>query len=1626
MGAATTVNGTLSLTSGALNLNGQTLNLGNAATISRAGGSLSTAPSFGSAVNVTYAQNGSSITTGAEIPTSSSVLNNLTVATTNGVTLGAAATVNGTLSLASNLTLGSNNLTLSASHAVVGTPSTSNHIVTNGSGYVTTSAAYSSAYTFPVGYNSSNYNPVAITPVSEIPTVSVAAISPALTNSLKAMWTIGGLTSASTTIAFPWNSTTDAVGTAQRGGMVYSYVSSSWGTAIDGTGTSGTSPNYTTSLNGVAIADPSTFTVGAPSAATLALTSEVGTDVQSVNTSTSITNIVYEWSGSATTASISWTGTANSSTRPTGITVVIDNVNNEVTISGKATVVGNYGFTVLTDGSPAASKSGTISVATTATVTVATISAVTAGNIFPGSINNVLTSFSVLASGSSATITSVSIPFNTTLAAVELSNYNLYYTTGTSFNTSTLLATVSTTLATSPISFTGFTKTIASGARGYFWLTTDLSNLAVLGHTLTAGAISSSNLGFSLVVNVTGTASAGGTQIVTNPIYYNVSNSDVSNVNNWGDNTDGSGLHPSNFTGSNATYNLNNGLLNTLTSTTTFSGSGSVLSIGSTAGLKINTGVTMTVSSATMTIISGGALTIAGTLINSGTVTNGTTSAKFIVNGTYQHNVDGGSVPTATWNTGSTLNVTGMAGTNIGQMNQNFYNIIWNCPSQSINANWTWRSNAIVIGGDIQILASGTTGAIKIIGLTDGLGTSPFNYTINGNVSISGNSYLSCNASSTVNLNYNITVNKNFTIYSGATYSFHAATSVQTQVLNIKGDFSNAGTITSNTATDNNTLNFNGSGTHVFNNTGTFTSTLSATTVIVNSGNNVLVSSAATIPGLNVMSGGTVTNNSTLSILFGLIDNGTITGLGTTVMAGTSATAQAISGTGTVTNFTLNNTGSGATVSTGANNLGITGVLTLQSGLLTTNGNLTFKSTSIANTGTLAPYGVSPNTGTISGLVTVERYIPTGYRAYRDMAAQLSGAGTIYTNWQEGGDLPKVTGNTYTSGTGIFITGPSATLANTGSNYSVATYTSGQPAPILGNGYLDYSINGNTSAYSYTNGSAYSAASGGYVGFNAITSTNVSLDPFAGYRVLVRGDRSFNLATTPIVNYYNVGLRMVNATTLRTKGGKLITGTVTYNTTNASGTTYDGATITSSAAALSSTVGAFNMITNPYVCPVKWGTGTNSNDATTVFGTPGTTGINGSYWYLNPTLGATGFYAAYNALSGGNTYPNYPTGNSTGTYGYQYIQPGQAFFVQNSSTSPQVVFTEQCKAASSTKTSVFGATKPLSKLYVGLLKEDSVSTYTQKDGAAVAFASTFGNTVYGPQDALKFGNATDNIYIIDKGKNLSIDGRLPATATDVLPIALIKMSGKNYKLVVNAIDFDANGYIPVLKDNYKGTVKELSLGLDTITFTVDTTITASFANRFSLGFKPTTLAVNSIVASATLNNKIATISWNTVGEKGVSRYEVEKSTDAKAFTKVAQATAKNTAAASYSATDNTVISSTYYRIKVISEVGIISYSNVAKLATNNSPLTTSSLYPNPLKGSKVLNVTIGNLAAGKYTVTITNVLGQKVHEEAINHQGGSASHAITITNTLAAGTYSVIVRDANNQSFYQSNISVQP
>ncbi|MFZ4619338.1 MAG: T9SS type A sorting domain-containing protein [Bacteroidota bacterium] len=163
-----TVNGTIRMTSGSIdNSNGNiSVAMGNGTVISRATGTISNAPTFGTSVDLRYTSISQSITTGPELPTSSSVLNNLTLSGTGQtVTLGASPVVNGVLTLSGGtLILGAQNITLASGASIAGTPSSSSMIVSNSTGELRKEFSGTGSFTYPVGDNTgtAEYSPATL------------------------------------------------------------------------------------------------------------------------------------------------------------------------------------------------------------------------------------------------------------------------------------------------------------------------------------------------------------------------------------------------------------------------------------------------------------------------------------------------------------------------------------------------------------------------------------------------------------------------------------------------------------------------------------------------------------------------------------------------------------------------------------------------------------------------------------------------------------------------------------------------------------------------------------------------------------------------------------------------------------------------------------------------------------------------------------------------------------------------------------------------------------------------------------------------------------------------------------------------------------------------------------------------------------------------------------------------------------------------------------------------------------------------------------------------------------------------------------------------------------------------
>ncbi len=231
-----TIPGTLTLTLGQFDNNGaaddKVLTLGDGATISRARGTLSTAPVFGSSVNLSYTSTVENVTTGNEAPTSNSTLADLEVTSNQGITLGSNLTVNDTLSFgtsASTIATGTYTITLASFASLVG-EITGRYVIGN----LTTSRN--------VGTGSSNFGGIGVTLSSgsdNLGNVSVTRVSGANgivtgngNNSIARKWTIQSDNPPTNgrELTLSWLSSDDngKIFSANNKAIVYSYNGSSW------------------------------------------------------------------------------------------------------------------------------------------------------------------------------------------------------------------------------------------------------------------------------------------------------------------------------------------------------------------------------------------------------------------------------------------------------------------------------------------------------------------------------------------------------------------------------------------------------------------------------------------------------------------------------------------------------------------------------------------------------------------------------------------------------------------------------------------------------------------------------------------------------------------------------------------------------------------------------------------------------------------------------------------------------------------------------------------------------------------------------------------------------------------------------------------------------------------------------------------------------------------------------------------------------------------------------------------------------------------------------------------------------------------------------------------------------
>jgi hypothetical protein len=159
---------------------------------------------------------------------------------------------------------------------------------------------------------------------------------------------------------------------------------------------------------------------------------------------------------------------------------------------------------------------------------------------------------------------------------------------------------------------------------------------------------------------------------------------------------------------------------------------------------------------------------------------------------------------------------------------------------------------------------------------------------------------------------------------------------------------------------------------------------------------------------------------------------------------------------------------------------------------------------------------------------------------------------------------------------------------------------------------------------------------------------------------------------------------------------------------------------------------------------------------------------------------------------------------------------------------------------------------------------------------------------------------------------------------------------------------------------------------NTITVTGEST-------EYILGKLGAPLPLSLISFTGSKNNNDALLQWKTANEIGVSKFEVQRSTNGQTFETIGTVAAGGSL---YSLTDANAFSSrtvVYYRLKSIDTDGRVTYSSIIKLTTQTSAAIT--IYPNPV--SDVL--TIAGLKQNG-TITLYNQEGKLLQQQTVSAQ----------------------------------------
>lgn len=892
----------------------------------------------------------------------------------------------------------------------------------------------------------------------------------------------------------------------------------------------------------------------------------------------------------------------------------------------------------------------------------------------------------------------------------------------------------------------------------------------------------------------------------------------------------------------------------------------------SAAGVTIISGHTVTVN-ATSTIP---ATTVAtgATLKATAQITLGTT---LTVNGTYEHAMNGGNIPISVWNNESLLLIDGITGSIPTGIDQDFYNFTWNCTSQSADIGGIW-SDARHIKGNVTITGTGTK-YLRLMSMTAGVTKT---LTIDGNLVLNGG-LLTSNGSSAAGASV-INIGGNLSVGTGSTLLFNNGSGASPCTINLTGNFLiNGGTLSSKSASDNVTINFIG-GVQTYTNTGTFNTSLSATTINVNGGSTLDIASQ-TIGGLlifNLKSNAKLKTSHVNGVSGNFTTSGTKTFNPNSSFEFYGTETNAVTGANmpqSVKDVTITNS-NGVSLS---NDLTITGSLVtnstvkLNSKILTINGNLQINnggsidaapvygsaSTLIYNTGgtygrwkeldssTPANLQLSNNTTlnypngaiverTFSGNLTID----AGSALYMDysisgvnLPLRVNGNVTLNGNLSlgnaAGGDL--YVGGNWSTGVGSNLYANSRAVLFNGTSEQTINNAGGASFPymfIRPGAKVTLPVDNSLTVSNLTIESSSENGTGTLINKGTLTNTNATVNQSFQHAGALRTW----YVTPPVASATPSGMSIIksydetsyswsaNTTTMLAKVGYQVVPAAAANDIAFNGVLNSGdQTITLTGRTGFANKPGFNLVGNPYPAYLNWDLVTASTPNSNSMRTT-------TMWYRTKSEGA---YSFWTVNGDGVAVPN----NAS-----KYIPPVQAFWVRAVEGGGSLALT-------SDMTSHAPATDKLLKAPAAVqsalqLLRLQVSNGTYSDEAVIYFSAKASNDL-DKIDAPKMSNENPSIpeiYTTLGTEHIVINAMNSIPTDQPIGLGFVPGSATSFSIKASEVSNLPSDVKVILKDNVTLIETDLTDGTASYQFSPETTV----GDRFSVIFRSssTTTALN--------------------------------------------------------------------------------------------------------------------------------------------------------------------------------------